>query len=174
MYLLALDFWTVAALGLIATLLVVAYRFTWWLAHFSEGLIVSLARMGLHRVARTLLVMLIGYDEQIYHRSRFIVWNQVHVRFFVLWAASFSLTGLTLLFEIRPVIWGVVLVSLLTYRVIMVLLNPAKPPIHTQDPALKQLIQDVNEPRRSAPVPRPAQPMIRRWDYLDELFSETA
>lgn len=174
MYLLTLDFWTIAALGLITALLVVAYRFTWWLAHFSEGMIISLARMGLHGLARTLLVLLIGYDEQIYHRSRFVVWNQVHVRFFVLWALSFSLAGLTFLFEIRPLAWGIVLGGLLIYRVSIVLLNPAKPLIYTQDPALKQLIQDVNEPRRPALVRRPVQPMIRRWDYLDELFAETA
>lgn len=172
MYLLTLDFWTIAALGLITALLVVAYRFTWWLAHFSEGVIVNLARVGLHGLARTTLVMFIGYDEQIYHRSRFIVWNQVHVRFFVLWALSFTLTGLILLFEIRPIVWGTVLAGLLVYRVVMLLLNPPKPLIQTQDPALKQLIQDVNEPRRPASVPRPAQPIIRRWDYLDELFAE--
>jgi hypothetical protein len=170
MLLITFDFWTLIALGFIASVLFIGYRLTWRLAYFSEELIVNLARTGLHGSARVLLRLLIGYSERTYQQSRFIVWNQVHVRFFVLWASTFILTGLVFLFRLESAFWPVALI-IISYRLVTLWMNPPRPPIHTQEPSLKQLIQDVNEPVRSSR--KPASPMIRRWDYLDELFAES-
>ena len=172
MNLIALDFWSIVVYAFFASVLWVGYRLTWRLAYFCEGLIINLARTGMHGTARTLLVAFVGYDAQTYQQSRFIIWNQVHVRFFILWGATFLLASLVLLFQIRPVIWMPVALIYNAYRIMVVWLNPPRPPIHTQDPALRQLIQDVNEPLRSTRTP--ARPVIRRWDYLDELFAESA
>jgi hypothetical protein len=171
MILIALDFWSIVVYAFVASVFFIGYRLTWRLAYLSEGLIISLARGGMPGLARGLLFALIGYNEQTYQQSRFIVWNQVHVRFFVLWGASFLLTGLIFLFQIRPVVWVPLALGFVIYRLVRLWMNPPRPPIHTQDPALKQLIQDVNEPSR--PTRYPARPMIRRWDYLDELFAES-
>ncbi len=171
MNLIALDFWSIVVYAFMASVLFIGYRLTGRLAYFSEGLIISLARGGLHGMARGLLFALVGYNEQTYQQSRFIVWNQVHVRFFVLWGSTFLLTGLVFLFQIQPVLWVPLALGFIVYRLVTLWMNPPRPPIHTQDPALKQLIQDVNEPSRS--TRKPARPMIRRWDYLDELFAES-
>lgn len=171
MILIALDFWSIVVYAFLASVLFIGYRLTWRLAHISEGLIISLARGGLHGMARGLLFALIGYNEQTYQQSRFIIWNQVHVRFFVLWGTSFLLTGLIFLFQIKLLVWAPVALGFIAYRLVMLWRNPPRPPILTQDPALKQLIQDVNEPSRSAR--KPTRPMIRRWEYLDELFAES-
>ena len=167
-----LDFWGVAAIALLAGVAFIVYRFAWRVAHFSESVISSLVSTGMPALARTLLVLFIGYNEQTYQRSRFIVWNRVRVRFFVLWGATFFLTGLIFLLRVRPVVWLPLAGLYIVYRLVTLWLNPPKPPIQTSDPALKQLIQDVNEPLRSSYRARPTRPVIRQWDYLDELFAE--
>jgi len=172
MILIALDFWSIVVYAFLASVLFIGYRLTWRLAYCSEGLIVNLARAGLYSLARGLLFALVGYTEQTYQQSRFVIWNQVHIRFFILWGASFLLTGVVFLFRIQAVVWLPVALCFIVYRLVTLWMNPPRPPIHTKDPALKQLIQDVNEPLRS--TRRSARPMIRQWDYLDELFAESA
>ncbi|WP_345244933.1 hypothetical protein [Nibrella saemangeumensis] len=172
MNLMTLDFWGIAVLALFASLLFVGYRLTLRLAAWSEGLIGSLVQMNLHGVARTLLQVLIAYDEHTYQQSRFIWWNQVRVRFALMWGGTLLLTGLILLLQIRSIVWMPAAVAFIVYRLVVAWRNPTRPPIHTQDPALKELIQDVNEPAWPRRQQR-AQPMIRRWDYLDELFAES-
>lgn len=172
MILIALDFWSIVIYAFFASVLFFSYQLTWRLAYFSEGLIVNLARSGMHGAARSLLVTLIAYDEITYQQSRFIIWNQVHVRLFILWGATFLVTGLLFLLQISALIWVPLALAFIIYRVVRLWIHPRTPTIQTQDPGLKQLIQDVNEPDRSAR--RSARPMIRQWDYLDELFAEPA
>lgn len=172
MYLFTLDFWGILTLAFFASVLLVGYRLTWWLARLSEGLIYTLARTGMHELARRLLVALIDYDEHTYQQSRFIVWNQVPVRFALLWGGSLLTTLLILFLRIPDRAWMPVALIYIGYRLIKGWLTPARPMIHTNDADLKQLIQDVNEPGR--PARSFAQPMIRRWDYLDALFAEGA
>lgn len=171
MYLITLDFWSIVIYVFIAGTLLAIYQLALYLGRYCEGLIISYAQMGMHQIARALLVALIGYDGHTYQQSRFIIWNQVHIRFAILWGITFLVAGLLLLFQIPRIVWVPAVLALVIYRLVNLWMNPSRPPIHTQDPALKQLIQDVNEPRR-APQKRVG-PMIRRWDYLDELFAES-
>ncbi|GAA4419388.1 hypothetical protein GCM10023187_53660 [Nibrella viscosa] len=172
MNLMTLDFWGIAVLALFASLLFIGYRLTLRLARWSEDLIGSLVQMNLHGLARTLLQVLIAYDEHTYQGSRFIWWNQVRVRFALLWGGTLLLTGLVLLLQIRSIVWIPPALAFIAYRLVVAWQNPTRPPIHTQDPVLKDLIQDVNEPVRPGRQRR-TQPIIRRWDYLDELFAES-
>lgn len=73
MILIAHDFWSIVVYCFFASVLFIGYRLTWRLAYFSESLIVGLARAGMHSMARGLLFALVGYTEQTYQRSRFII-----------------------------------------------------------------------------------------------------
>jgi|GEM_PF-4567409 len=172
MYLIALDFWSLVVYLFIAGALYVACHVVLALGRYTERLVASFAQMGMNQVARALLVFLIGYDERTYQQSRFVLWNQVDVRFTMLWAVALLTATLIVLLRVPGIVWMPALLALLVYRTVTLWANPARPQITTRDPALKQLIQDVNEPMRT---PRKSVgPIIRRWDYLDELFAESA
>ncbi len=169
MLLLTLDGWGIATLGLLIAALFIGYRLIWRLAYFSESLVVSLTRAGLQRWARAVLRFLIGYDQYTYERSRYVVWNQVPVRFFILWSSGFGLTGIGLLFRLPPYAWWLAILGGIAYRLFCLWATPILPPIQTTEPTLKELIQQVNEPVREQPPI--ARPQIRPWSYLDELFA---
>jgi hypothetical protein len=169
MNLIALDFWTILLLAIGVGGMYILYLFIWRLAYSSEGMIILIARMGMPRFAKSLLATLIGYNEETYQRSRFVVWNQVHVRFFMLWSGVFFLTGLILVYQLRPIVWIVVGFAYVTYRLLTLWFSPVVPNRSAQDSSPKQFVPDVNEQVR--PGRRPAQSLIRRWDYLDELFA---
>ncbi|WP_461094442.1 hypothetical protein [Spirosoma gilvum] len=173
-----LDFWGILALVFCGGLLVVAFRLIWWLALGTERVIAFMTQFGLHTPAKLLLAILIGYDEQTYQKSRFIFWNQAHVRFAILWGCFLLLAGLLVLLQQSHVVGNVGLTWLLTFMVYvglrcLVYWSRPKPPlIYTEEPSLKSLIKDVNE--RSPFPKRSGRQLIRRYDYLDELFAETA
>lgn len=177
MILLKLDFLDIVLLVFYAGLLLVTVRFIWWLAGATERLIAFLTQTGLRGMAKFTLAILIGYDEQTYHKSRFIFWNRAGVRFAILWGSFLLLACLFVLLQQLRVVgsisiaWLLAFSSYIGFRCLVYYSRPRTPLIYTQDSSLKSLIQDVNEqsplPKRSGP------PLIRRYDYLDELFAET-
>lgn len=178
MILMTLNFWSILALIFCGGLLVVAFRLAWWLALGTERVIAFMTQSGMHAPAKLLLAILIGYDEQTYHKSRFIFWNQAHVRFAILWGSFLLLAGLLVLLHQQHVVGPIGLTWLLAFalyvgfRCLVYWTRPKAPLIYTEEPSLKSLIQDVNE---RAPFPkRSGQQLIRRYDYLDELFAEVA
>jgi hypothetical protein len=170
MLLFDLDGWGIATLGLLVAGSFIGYRLTWRLAYFSEGIIINLTRAGLQNWARRLLRFFVGYDEQTYGQSRFVVWNRVSVRFFILWSSLFVLIGIGLLFRLPVLVWGLIPIGLIVLRLIQLGVNPSPPPIQTTEAALKELIQQVNEPKRKLQK-SVVHPQLRPWDYLDELFA---
>ncbi len=166
------NFWNTMTLAFFASVLLVSYRLTWWLARTSEGLIAGMTRTGMHQLARTLLVAMVDYDAATYQQSRFIVWNQVQVRFALLWGCSILIALLIFFLRIRDVVWMPWALVYVTYRLLTLWPNPPRPPIYTGDTALKSLIHDVNERKRQqGRVSTPH--LIRQWDYLDQLFAGT-
>jgi hypothetical protein len=163
------DGWGIATVALLLAGLFIAYRLTWRLAYLSESLIIGLARTGLHGWARRLLRVLIGYNRRTYAASRFIIWNQVPVRFFMLWCSLLAWTGFVLLARLPWLVWAIPVGLYIGYRVGTAWLARTTPPIDTQAPELRELIQQVNE-RQTIPPIRRHGPPIRQWDYLDELF----
>lgn len=172
MYLYVFDFWGVVILAFAAGLLSVGIRLVWFLAHVSENTIIMLARMGAHRFAKSLLSVLINYDQNTYRQSRYIVWNQIATRFAILWGVILIIISSALLFQswyLAAVLIGVATVSILLIRQWR---RANTLPIAYNDQALSSLMQDVNE--RIKPAKRYVGPAIRPWDYLDELFAQPA
>lgn len=172
MYLIALDFWSLVVYFFMAGVLLITFRAVLTLGRYTERLVANFAQMGMTQVARALLVFLIGYDERTYLKSRFVLWNQVSVRFTMLWTVALLTATLTVWLEVPGIVWIPALLALFIYRSVTLWTTPARPRITTRDPALKQLIQDVNEPTWTPP--KSVGSIIRRWDYLDELFAESA
>lgn len=159
MNLFVLDFWGDLTLAFFASVLLVGYRLIWALARFSENFIISLARTGMHGMAKTLLWALIGYDHYTYRQSRFIIWNQIQTRFTILWGGALLITALSLLLQSLYV--AIVLLSLIAITVWLIRQVRAKDvPIRYSDQALTSLMHDVNE--RNRPVNRYVGPSIRR------------
>lgn len=178
MILMTLDFWGIVLLIFYGGLLVVAFRLTWWLATATERVIAFMTQSGLHRPAKLLLAVLIGYDEQTYQKSRFIFWNQAHVRFAILWGSFLLLAGMLLLLHQMHTIgsaglaWMIAFIAYIGFRGLAYWARPKAPLIYTEEPSIKSLIQDVNE--QSPPSKQSGRQLIRRYDYLDELFAEVA
>lgn len=172
----ALDFWDVLLLGAGLVLVAVIYRLIWWMATGTETVLSFLTQAGLHQMARLLLAILIGYDAQTYHKSRFILWNRASVRFAILWG-GFVIIGCLLgllhlgrFIESMPLAWFLLLGSYLGLRCLIYWIKPRRPTISTVEPSLQSLIRDVNE--QMPFTKQTGRSIIRRYDYLDELFSE--
>lgn len=177
MYLITFSFWNVVLILIGLALFGFAHRLTWALARYTERFVVFMAQTGLHQLAKTLLAILIGYDEQVYRKSRFMFRNQVTFRFAVLWGVT--LFTIAFLFILREALIiqsvsqtaAVLATAVLSLRCILYWTSPRKRSrITTGDSALTSLIQDVNE--RTGRMNQPGRQIIRRWDYLDELFAE--
>jgi hypothetical protein len=168
MNLMALDFWGIvwAFLGLIAFGL--AYRFVRLLARLSDGLIGFLTHLGLKETAKLLLIILVDYDQHTYSKSRFILWSQVPFRFALLWTAAIGTVGLLCILKMGRSIHSVgiplvfIILAYLGYRCLKHWARPRR-----ENPALNSFSQEVKE------QPGRSYSMIRRWDYLDELFAQS-
>ena len=175
MILMTLDFWGIVLLIFYGGLLAVALRLIWWLAIGTERVIALMTQSGMHTPAKLLLAILIGYDEQTYHKSRFVFWNQARIRFAILWSSFLLLAGLLVLLHQMHIVGPVGLTWLLAfalyvgYRCLVYWTASKAPLISTQEPSLKSLIQDVNE--RSPLLMRSGRQLLRQYDYLDELFA---
>lgn len=167
MNLISLDFLNIIILFFGIGLLLVSYRLLWFLAFLSERMIVFMAQTGMRRLARSLLVVLVGYNQHTYYKSRFILWNQVHVRFALLWGGvlltAAALCYLYAAHRIDSVFTplAILLTVFLGIRCLLFLTKPKSKPQawHGQ---VNSLSQDVNE--------QVVRQVIRRWDYLDELY----
>jgi len=168
MNLIVLDFATIALIFLGLVLIGIGKRVIWALANFSERLIILIAQTGMPGVARMWLSVLIGYDQRTYSKSRFEFRNQVGYRFAVLWGCVLLLVPVLFVFKDRHVIdsisqtWALLLIGSLGFRCLL-LWNRA-PDIHRE----RVENQHVNEQTKPASWNSPQ--LIRRWDYLDELF----
>ena len=139
MLLTTLDFWSIVVYAIVAGILIASYQLALLLGRYSEGLIISYAQMGMYQMARALLLALIGYDEYTYQKSRFVIWNQVHIRFAILWGITLSVAALLFLFQVPRIVWIPAGLALVIYRLVNLWMNPPRPPIHTQDLALKTI-----------------------------------
>ncbi len=166
MNLIALDFWTIVilALGLIG--LGLAIRLIRFLAILSDAAMGILTQLGMRAVVKVMLAVLVGYDLRTYAKSRFTLWNQVPFRFSLLWGGFIIMTGLLSILKFGNKVDSVgnsLLLVLLVYLAIRCLLCWIDP--YSRQGAKNSSIQDVNEqyPRSTS--------LVRRWDYLDDLFS---
>ncbi len=170
MNLIALDFTTIALIVLALALLGISRRVVWALAHFSERLIISVVQHGMPGVARSWLAILVGYDEQVYQRSRFEFRNQVAYRFAVLWGCAFLLLPVLFVLKDRHIIdsisqaWLVCSIGYIGFRCLLYWNRTVYPPRDQREN------QHVNEQTKTTSGQGPQ--LIRRWDYLDELFSQ--
>ena len=159
MNLIVLSFWNIVVLAFGALLIIGIFQMSWWLAGVSVRLIHVLTHAGLHKVAKFVLATMVNYDRRTYCKNRLIYWNQVGIRFALLWGFVFFLTSILMILRIgnkvdsigHPLL--IIAVAYLGFRSLMYWFS-----------------QDVNEQSL-----QPHQPnLIRRWDYLDELFAESA
>ncbi|GAA4464832.1 hypothetical protein GCM10023189_44650 [Nibrella saemangeumensis] len=164
------------AIALLASFALVGYRLALTLGRVSERLIAMLVRTGMHSAARSLLKLLVFYDEQTYTRSRYIIWNRVGVRFSLLWG-GWMIAGV-LLFILRApsfYLWFVVLAAYIGFRWITVATSE---PAEVEDPDqeemrdmwVRQLEVNGGQAVRTQVRRRTSPIQYRQWDYLDELF----
>ena len=143
-------------------------------ARFSERFIIDMARAGSPGLAKGLLAILIGYTATTYRKSRFVIWNQVHVRFVLLWGSFLFLAVVLLLLRVGRTIdsagqaWVILFSSYIGFRCLLYWIRPA-PDSSPAEQSTPSLIQHVNERDRSGY--QQARTLIRHWDYLDELFA---
>lgn len=157
MNLIVFSFWNIVVLIFGALLIIAAIRLVWWLAGLSVLLIHFLTHAGLHKTAKFVLATTVNYDRRTYCKNRMIYWNQVGIRFALLWGFFFGLLAILLLLKIGNKVDSIAQPLALAAIVYVGLRS-----------LLYWFSQDVNE--RSL---QPHQPnLIRRWDYLDELFAE--
>lgn len=170
MNLIALDFATIALLLIGLVLIGIGNRVSWALAHVSERLIIFVAQSGMPGLARAWLSILVGYDQHLYRKSRFEFRNQVAYRFAILWGcALFALVVLFVLKDKHVVssisqTWIILTTCYLGFRC---LLHWNRPRESTQGRVENQHVKEQTKPA-SWQGPQ----LIRRWDYLDELFAE--
>lgn len=172
MTLFELDFWSLVLLFAGLVVIGIGYRVVGALADFSERTIARMAQTGMSSMARALLALLIGYDAQTYQKSRFLIWNQVRTRFLLLWAGFGFLVATLMLLKVGRTVDSVgeplfyLLGATLLIRLVVVATRPSKT---TSTPHINSLIHDVNE--QSEFTQYRGRQVIRRWDYLDELFA---
>ena len=175
MNLIALDFWSIVAIGCILIALGFVVRLARFIAAFTEQTIKFMVRAGMAGPARMLLAVLIGYDGYTYQKSRFLLWHQVRFRLELFWGGC--LLGLVVLFLLKgtnaidSVGAGFVglLAVYLVIRCFIYWLAPADR-INSTNASLRSSIHDVKE--QTTAVPYRSHQLIRQWDYLDELFAE--
>lgn len=163
MYLISLTFWNCVLVLFALASLGAVVKIATFLATLSERVIALFTQSGMHQLARTLLALSVGYDQRTYGQSRFLLRNQVHVRFRMLWGSLLALTAFLGLLRAAHVINSVIL-SLLVISVALIALR-----MSSYFTASRQSIHQVKE--QSAFAGRPNQHFIRQWDYLDELFA---
>lgn len=166
MYLFAFTFWNCALLFMGLVLLGAVVKVVEFLAGLSERLIVLFTQSGLHGVARTILALAVGYDQRTYSRSRFLLRNQVHVRFKMLWGTFLLIALFLVLLQQAHIIDSIVTVLLIVASTVIVIR------LASYYSASRPANQDVKE--RDELMNRPNQHYIRQWDYLDELFAAYA
>lgn len=168
MNLIALDFWNIVWLLFGLVMLGLCYRLVWILAKLSDSVIGLLTHFGFKGIAKALLTILVSYDQHTYHRSRFMLSNQVPFRFAVLWASTFVILVLLFILKMGRSINSVgeplilIAVGYVGYRCLRYWAAPRR-----NDSTMNSFIQEVKEQ-----YPR-SYSMVRRWDYLDELFAQS-
>lgn len=161
MNLIVFSFWNVVVLVFFGFLLIGTLQMVRWLGSVSVLAINFLTRAGLHQVAKFVLATMVNYTRKTYCKNRMIYWNQVSTRFSFLWGSVFILAYILMLLKFGHKVDSISLplVSMLGlylgYRCLMYWLS-----------------QDVNE-QSCRPHQYPS-PIIRQWDYLDELFADPA
>lgn len=166
MCLIAFTFWNCVLLFVGIVLLGAVAKVVEFMAKVSERLIVLFTQSGLHGVARTILALTVGYDQRTYGQSRFLLRNQVHVRFKMLWGGVLSIAVFLVLLQQAHLIDSIV-TGLLVVTGIVVVTRLA-----SYYSASRPTNQDVKE--HEVPMSRPNKHYIRQWDYLDELFAAYA
>jgi len=172
----SLVFWDYLVIALLFFVLIGAYRLAVALGRTTERFVAWLVGAGMHGLAKSTLG-LVGYDHRTYAKSRFIVWNQVTVRFSLLWGGLIGwATVLFILREGRTIhsiapFWILGIVLYLACRWYLSL-KEEKADSQTDD--ILELLESLNSVHsrekgqsnypHSRPVP------VRQWDYLDELF----
>jgi hypothetical protein len=176
MNLIALDFGTVLLLILLLVAISVAYRFVWWLAAVSERAVANLTRTGMSEAAKALLAVLINYDEQTYRKSRFVVWNQATVRFALFWGAFVLLAAvLGLLYEAQVIesvgiAWTLILATYIGFRYVVYITSPKTHLANPEGSGFELDSSNFYVKERNPGSNRNGHQVIRRYDYLDELF----
>lgn len=175
MLIVAMDFWSVISVVCLLAVVSVTTRIVRIMASVTEQTICFIMRVGMAGLARMMLSILIGYDRYTYHKSRFLLWNQVRFRLMLFWGGC--LMGLVMLLLLKGT-HGIESIStgfiglLAVYFIIRCLIYWLAPAdrINTAGASPSSSIHDVNE-RATAGQYRSHQ-LIRPCDYLDELFAE--
>ena len=176
MNLIVLDFWTIVLIALGLFLIGIAGRIAKALARFSERLIIFVAQSGMPGMARALLAILIVYDERVYRRSRFEFRNQVGYRFSLLWGSFLGLAVLLWLLHVGNLVgsvgvtWLALFIIYIGFRSLLYW-NRTTPSSQRAGEDGDSFNPHVKE--RSQDAFRQSPTLIRRWDYLDELFAES-
>ena len=176
MNLLVLDFGTVVLLILLLVAISVAYRFVWWLAAVSERAVANLTRTGMSEAAKALLAVLINYDEQTYRKSRFVMWNQASVRFALLWGSFVLLAGVLGLLHLMHIVesvsfaWTLILATYIGLRYVVYLTSPKTHIANSEESGFGLDSSNHYVKERNPGSNRNGHQVIRRYDYLDELF----
>ncbi len=144
--------WIVCLVALLALVLFV--RLMWWLGRASENGVAMLVRLGMHRMAKDMLSLLIGYNVQTYSRSKFVLWNQVAPRFALLWSAVIVAIILAGTGQ-----WGIFSLYVTVLVTILLLSRLGRQQVF--DPYVKEQYG-----RQSGVT------YIRPWNYLDELYAQ--
>ena len=164
-----LSFGNVVLIALGILLLLFSYRLMWFLGGLTERLIVFLTQIGFRGMAKGLLAILIGYDQRTYWKSRIILWNQVGVRFAILWGAALTIAFILFVLKMGnsissiSIVWLSIASAYLSIRAILYWITPNR----SEGPT--SFVQDVKE--RMNPNGWSPRQFVRRWDYLDELFA---
>lgn len=172
MNLIRLDFGTIMWIILGLALFGLANWVVQGFARFSERFVIDIVRAGSPGLAKGLLAVLIGFTATTYQKPRFIIWNQVHVRFVLLWGGFLLLAVVLLLLHVGRTVdsvgqtWLIAFSAYIGFRCLLYWMRP-KTDVPSREQSAHSLIQHVNERSR----PDYQQALIRRWDYLDELFA---
>lgn len=176
MNLITLDFRTIALIVFGLFLIGVAGRIAQALGRFSERLIIFVAQSGMPGLARAALSILIGYDELVYRRSRFEFRNQVGYRFSLLWGSFLGLALLLLALHVGNLVssvgttWLALFIAYVGFRSLLYWNRTALSAHHSGEDG--QSFSPLVKERYQAGF-RQSPTLIRRWDYLDELFAES-
>jgi len=166
MYLFAFTFWNCVMLFIGLMLIGAGVKLAEFMANLSERLIVLFTQTGLHGLARTILALAVGYDQHTYEQSRFLLRNQVHVRFKMLWGIVLAVILFVVLLRQVHLITSIS-TALLIAGGVVVLWRLAS--YYSASRPTNQHVKELE-----MPVSRPNQHYIRQWDYLDELFAAYA
>lgn len=144
--------WIVLLVALLALVLFV--RLMWWLGRASENGVAMLVRLGMHGMAKDTLSLLIGYTDQTYNRSRYVLWNQVAPRFALLWS---GLVVAVLLAGSSH--WGAFSLYVTVLFTVFLLRRLGR------QQAVNQYVKEHSGQQNGVAY-------IRPWNYLDELYAQ--